>query len=188
MKRFIVLLVIVLGSSLIIESYAQTKKEEKKKEKAAKKAAKIEADSISNANLKMMVASKAFVLEANTLYARSGQSFILNSTTSFVGFDGKNSTIQLAFDQLVGWNGVGGVTLDGTIAKFEIIDNKKGFGFTINVTVRQKVGGAVTMIFRVSSDGNARVDMSGTFGEKLTYQGRIVSLAETSVYKGTSLF
>ncbi|MCF6360589.1 MAG: DUF4251 domain-containing protein [Cyclobacteriaceae bacterium] len=135
-----------------------------------------------------MVATQAFVLEANTLYTRQGDSFVLNPTINFVGFDGKNSTIQLSFNQLVGWNGVGGVTLDGTIAKMEIVDNKKGLGFTINVTVRQNSGGSVTMIFRVSPNGNARVDMSGSYGERLTYQGNIVSLDETRVYKGSSIY
>lgn len=188
MKKYLSLLLLVFSFSIVIQSNAQSTKEDRKQAKAEKKAAKMEKDSVANAHLKLLVLSQAFVLEASTLYARTGQSFVLNSSTNFVGFDGKNSTIQLAFDQLVGWNGVGGVTLDGTISKMEIVDNKNGLGFTINATVRQKVGGAVTMIFRVSADGNARVDMSGSFGEKLTYQGRIVSLAETSVYKGTTLY
>jgi hypothetical protein len=45
-----------------------------------------------------------------------------------------------------------------------------------------------TMIFRVSSDGSARVDMSGAFGDKITFQGTIYSLEETKVYKGTPRF
>ena len=188
MKKIIVFLGLVFCLVCIIDSNAQTSKEERKEAKAEKKVAKLKKDSIANSQLKALVMTQAFVLEANTLYARTGQSYILNSTTNFVGFDGKNSTIQLAFDQLVGWNGVGGVTLDGSITKMEILDNKKGLGFSVNVTVRQKAGGIVTMIFRVSTDGNARVDMSGTFGEKLTYQGSIVSLAETNVYKGTTLY
>lgn len=188
MKRFVLLLVMLIGSGLLMEANAQSSKAERKAAKVAKKAEKFEKDSISSANLKAVVTSQAFVLEANTLFARTGQSFILNSTTNFVGFDGKNSTIQLAFDQLVGWNGVGGVTLDGTISKMEIADNKKGLGFTINISVKQKIGGMVTMFFNVSTDGSARVDMSGSFGEKLSYQGRIVPLSESSVYKGTSLF
>lgn len=192
MKRFSLLLVIVFSIGFVMSSSAQSGKEEKKEErkieKAAKKAAKYRLDSTNNVGLKKLVETQAFVLEANTLYTKTGQSFILNSTTDFVGFDGKNSTIQLAFDQLIAWNGVGGVTLDGSIAKMEIVDDKKGLGFAINVTVRQKVGGVVTMIFRVSTDGNARVEMSGNFGERLTYQGRIVSLTETRVYKGTPRF
>ena len=60
--------------------------------------------------------------------------------------------------------------------------------FSINVAVHNKGTGPVTMIFRVTSDGNARVDMSGSFGERLSFQGRIVSLSETSVYKGTPIF
>lgn len=188
MKRFTILFLLIICSGVLINSNAQSAKEKKKQEKATKKEAKLKEDSIRNLELKTIVLSKAFVLEANTLYARTGQSFILNSTTNFVGFDGKNSTIQLAFNQLVGWNGIGGVTLDGTIAKMEVVDNKKGLGFSINATVQQRVGGAVTMVFRVSADGTARVDMSGSFGERLSFQGRIVSLAETSVYKGTALY
>ncbi len=171
-----------------ISAQAQTAREKKKMEKAAKKAAQMKQDSINNQRLKELVATKAFVLEAHTLYGRSGASFQLNSTTNFVGFDGKNSTIQLAFDQLIGWNGLGGITLEGTIGSMEIKDNKNGLGFSINATVRQKGGSVVTMIFRVSSDGNARVDMSGSFGERLSFQGIIVSLDETRVYKGTSLY
>lgn len=188
MKKNVLILLMIFTSGFVVQSNAQSGKEEKKMEKAAKKAAKMELDSINNAKLRTLISTKAFVLEANTLYARTGQSFILNSTTNFVGFDGINSTIQLAFDQIIGWNGVGGVTADGKISKMEIVDNKKGLGFTINMTVKQQIGGAVTMIFRVSTDGNARVDMSGSFGEKFTFQGFIVPLSESSVYKGTTRY
>ncbi len=188
MKKYSLLLIVLFCTVILSQSFGQTAKEERKQEKAEKKAVKFTKDSISNQFYKTLVASQAFVLEANTLYDKSGKSFILNRSTNFVGFEGKNSTIQLAFDQLVGWNGVGGVTLDGTVSTMEVTDNKKGLGFTINVTVMQQVGGVVTMIFRVSADGNARVDMSGSFGERITYQGMIVSLAESTVYKGISRF
>ncbi len=188
MKKYSLLLIVLFSALILSQSFAQTAKEERKKEKAEKKAAKFKKDSISNQYYKSIAASQAFVLEANTLYAKNGKSFILNRSTNFVGFDGKNSTIQLAFDQLVGWNGIGGVTLDGIVSTMEIEDNKKGLGFTINVTVMQQVGGIITMIFNVSADGNTRVDMSGSYGERITYQGKIVPLAESTVYKGISRY
>ncbi|MCB0497926.1 MAG: DUF4251 domain-containing protein [Cyclobacteriaceae bacterium] len=190
MKRLSIFLVLVL-SFVVVTSNAQSFQEQrdaKKKEKAEKRAVQQEEAKANNARLLELVKTKKFVLEANTLYSKSGSSYQLNSTTNFVGFDGENSTIQLAFDGLIGWNGIGGVTLDGTISKMEVKENKKGLGFTINATVRQNVGGAVTMIFRVSSDGSARVDMNGSFGDRLSFQGYIVSLENSRVYKGTSLF
>ena len=128
------------------------------------------------------------MLEAHTLFDRSGSSYVLNSTINFVGFDGENSTTQFGFDQLIGWNGVGGITLDGTIVKMTSTRNNNGAGFTANASIRPKTGGMTTMIFRVSSDGSARVDMSGAFGDKITFQGTIYSLEETKVYKGTPRF
>ena len=174
---------IFLGASV----FAQTK-EEKKAAKKAKKEAKMLRDKENTAILMGIVESKQFVLEANTLFDRTGASYILNSTINFVGFDGVNSTIQLGFDQLVGWNGVGGVTLDGKINEMKIKEQKDGIGFTVNGSVLNKGGGLVTMVFRVSSSGNARVDMSGSFGEKISFQGNIIALGKSNVYKGTAVF
>ena len=115
-------------------------------------------------------------------------SFQLNSNINFVGFDGKYATIQLAFDQLIGWNGVGGITLDGTIENVEVKKGKNDIGVSATINVRPKTGGMIRMVFRSSSDGNARVDVSGAYGDKFSFQGRIVSLAETTVYKGTPIF
>ena len=173
-----VIIMLLLGGNVI----AQTK-EEKKAAKKAKKEAKVQADKENTAVLMEIVESKKFVLEASTLFDRTGASYILNSSLNFVGFDGVNSTIQLSLSQLAGWNGVGGVTIDGTITKMEILPNKEGLGFTINAAVRNKVGGMVTMIFKVNSSGNARVDMNGSFGDRLTFQGVLVSLDNTRVYK-----
>lgn len=186
MKRFILIALITCGAVAITQ--AQNSNSDRK---AAKKAKKEQEEKLAIENtqkLMQLVEQRTFVLEAHTLFDRGGMSYPLSSNINFVGFDGKNSTIQLGFNNIVGWNGVGGVTLDGKIDKVDVKEGKKGKGLTANITVRPKTGGLVTMIFRISSDGNSRVDMSGTFGERFSFQGRVVSLAETSVYKGTPLF
>ena len=179
----LVLIMIILAGS----SFAQTK-EDKKAAKKAKKEAKALQDKENTAALISLVESKKFVLEANTLFDRTGMSYILNSSLNFVGFDGVNSTIQLGFDQLIGWNGVGGVTIDGKITKMEIKTKKNGVGFNIDAAVLNKGGGLVTMLFSVSSVGSARVDMSGSFGERISFQGNIVGLNKSTVYKATPIF
>ena len=163
----LVLIMLLFGASV----FAQTK-EEKKAAKKAKKEAILDESKTNTAILISMVESKKFVLEANMLYDRYGESYVLTSTINFVGFDGKNSSIQLAFQQISGWNGVGGVTIDGKISKMEIIAKDDNIGFSINATVQNKGGGLVTMIFRVNSDGSSRVDMSGSFWRTTIFSGK----------------
>jgi hypothetical protein len=184
MKKIGISLIIVLMS---VAAFAQTKAE-RKEAKKAKKEAKLKEDIASAEVLVAIIESKRFVLEANTLYDKSGQSYNLNSSINFVGFDGESSTIQLAFEQLVGWNGVGGVTLDGKISQIEVKQKEGSASFSVDARVNNKGGGMVTMIFRVSSNGSARVDMSGSFGDRLSFQGNIVPLSNTAVYKGTATF
>ena len=171
----------VLGFAVM----AQDSKDDRKAEKKARKEAKLQEAKDNTARLVEIVESKQFVLQANTLFDRYGKSLVLNSNLNFVGFDGEYSTIQLSFTGLVGWNGVGGVTIDGHITKMEVKVKDDGIGFTINAAVQNKGGGLTTMLFRVNSDGNARVDMNGNFGERLSFQGFIVPLSESTVYKGT---
>ena len=182
-STFLILMIMISAGAIAQDSKADRK--------AAKKAKKEEQRRVSMENaqkLKAHVLSKRFVLEAHTLFNRNGNSYPISSNTNFVGFDGENSSIQLSFDQIIGWNGVGGVTIDGKIQKMEIKGKEDQPNFTVNASVLNKGGGLVTMVFRVSSDGNARVDMNGNFGEKLSFQGRLVPLNETTVYKGTPQF
>lgn len=186
MKVINMLFVLLLVS---VAAFAQETKEDKK---AAKKARKAEQERIALENtetLRIICATKMFVLEAQTLRGGSGMTFNLNPNTNFVGFDGENSTIQLSFNNLAGWNGVGGVTVDGKIVKFDIKAKEGKPGFNMDINVQNKGGGGlVIMSFRVSSDGNANVDMRGNWGERLSFQGRIVPLSQTTVYKGTPMF
>ena len=184
MKKIGFALIIVMLSTAV---FAQTKAE-RKAAKKAKKEAKLQQDLASSEIFKAIVESRRFVLEANTLYDKSGHTFNLSSNLNFVGFDGENSTIQLSFNQLVGWNGVGGVTLDGKISQMEIKQKEGSPSFTVDARVHNKGGSLVTMVFRISSNGSARVDMSGSFGDRLSFQGNIVPLTNTSIFKGTPTF
>jgi hypothetical protein len=185
MKKLSILMIFLLLAGV---GFAQDSKEDKKAAKKAKKAAQAEQNLANTAMLVALFETKAFVLEANTLYDKSKKSYVLSSNYNFIGFDGKYSTIQLSFIGLVGWNGVGGVTADGKIVKMETTVKEGKPGFTCSASVQNKGGNFITMLFRVNADGSARVTMSGNFGEQLSFYGNIVPLAETTVYKGTTRF
>lgn len=181
MRRVVLFILLAVLSTGVV---AQTRAERKAARKA-KKEAKFKDDQKRIDTLMQMVESKQFVLEATTLYDKRGAVFQIGNTLNFVRFDVDESTIQLAFNHIVGWNGVGGITLDGKIGKMEIKRSKKHASFTINATVVNKGrGGLVTMIFSVSPNSRARVDMSGSFGSRLSFEGYLVPLSESNVYKG----
>ena len=103
---------VVIAVCICLNSFGQEKltKEEKKAKRAAEYLAAKEV------NL-AIVESRQWVLESETVQDREGQSYIMNPSLNFAMIDGDQSTIQLDFGALIGWNGVGGITFDGTISK-----------------------------------------------------------------------
>ncbi len=178
-----VIIMLLLGGNVI----AQTK-EEKKAAKKAKKEAKVQADKENTAVLMEIVESKKFVLEANTIYYKNGNSQVVSSNLNYVGFDGLNSTIELPIKELAGWDGVAGMTVYGKITKMEIIPYKDGVGFNVYSAVQNKGGGIVTLVIKVNSSGNARVDMSSSFGESISFHGNLIALDKSQVYRSTPIF
>ena len=76
-----------------------------------------------------------FVLEADYIIPRTGASIYVSSNTNFISIQGNQATIQLALsNQYSGFNGIGGITLDGTISNEKISVDKKGnLNYTVNV-------------------------------------------------------
>ena len=129
--------------------------------------------------------SRAWVLEAHTIQDRYGSSAPIIPSLNFVGVDGENSTVQLGSSGEIGWNGVGGITVEGTVRQYKLIEGKKaGSGANLRIEIMGVSAGHVSMIINVSADGAATAMLSDTYGEKLTYRGQIVPLSESRVYKG----
>jgi len=139
------------------------------------------------ANMLQILSSQAWVLEAHTLQDRTGESYILNPTINFVGVAGENSTIQLGDDGEIGFNGVGGITLDGKVQKHEINEGKKANSpISVKLHISGNSSGFVTMMVTVSADGNASAMVTDIQGNRLTYKGQIKALGESTVFKGST--
>ena len=131
---------------------------------------------------------KSFVLEADRVYSKKGRSFQMNSTTNFVKLENGVGVVQLAFNQIVGWNGVGGITLDGNVRNYKI---NKGDGtkmpsvqFDMNGTM-----GWATVRINVNSNGFARAEVdAGMSGNRVSFAGPLKPLSESSIFQGTTHF
>jgi|GEM_PF-1018009 len=196
----LIIALLLFGFAVLAQDY----KNDKKSAKKALKEAKLQSAKESTAELIQLVESKKFIIQANNIVERNRNdltryniykftnSLVLNPNLNFVAFDGDNSTVQLSFVGLVGENGVGGVTLDGKVTKMEIRPREDGVGFRVHAVVQNKLGSDfrikggrfITMLMRVYYDGTTRIDMEDNFGDHLSFQGYIMPLEESTVYKG----
>lgn len=182
--RILALSICILFASLN-ESIAQ---EEKKLSRKEKKELKKQQQLEQKKAILELLYSKKWVIEAHTVYDRYNQSYQLNPTINFVGVKDEEGALQLGFDGLIGWNGVGGVTIDGKITQYEVKEGKEKSSPVLNLRFQGRGAGSASINVTVNSSGQASARVSGDFGERITFSGMIKSLEDSSVYKGQSLF
>jgi len=175
---------ILFFSSTFLTQAQNEKKLSRKERKELKKQQRAEQKEA----LLQLLNSKAWVIEAHTVFDRYNNSFQLNPTINFVGVKGDEGAIQLGFNGLIGWNGVGGVTIDGNVTKYEIKEGKDKSSPSVNLRFQGRGVGSATINITVNSSGQATARVSGDFGDRITFSGNIISLDNSTVYKGQSLF
>lgn len=167
-----------------ISTFAQEKKLSRKEKKELKKQQQIaQKDAILN-----LIHSKKWVIEAHTVFDRYSQSYQLNPSINFVGVKDNEGALQLGFDGLIGWNGVGGITIDGNITKYEVKEGKNKSAPSLVLRFQGRGIGSATIHVSINTSGQASARVSGDFGDRITFSGMMKSLEKSSVYKGQSLF
>ena len=187
MKR---LLTIVLVTLLALPAFSQelSKKEQKQLEKQLKKEQKAE-EAAQKANLvSAMVEYQRFVLEAYSLKDKRGNLVNVSSNINFVAADSLQGVIQVGSNTYIGANGVGGVTVEGSISNYKYTLHERSGSYTISYYLRTPVG-SYDVRMTAFSDGRASADVSSTtWGGKLTYNGYLVPPSVSRVYKGITTY
>ena len=156
--------------------------------RAEKKALQDQMDSLSFVQAMQAVNDKAFTLEADQVVFKYGQTAYVNANTNFVSVNGDKAVVQVAFNiPVAGPNGLGGVTVDGTVSDYEVKADKKG-----NVYVSMNVMGigisARVDINMFKGSNRASVTISPNFNSnRLTLNGVVLPAAQSNVFKGRSL-
>ncbi|MBS2099993.1 DUF4251 domain-containing protein [Carboxylicivirga linearis] len=180
---FIILIALALTSGL----YAQkNEKELTRKEKRELK--KKEDAKLSEAMAKVLslaIDSQLWVLEANTLSNKYGRSVPVNSNLNFIAIEKDEAFIQLGSNSGLGPNGVGGVSVRAKINKYEVKRNEKKGNYYIHIYTSSAIG---SWDIRIDSnkDGTiASATVQGNTSTRVNYQGTIVPVGQSRVYKGT---
>ncbi len=190
MKTLLTLLiafVFVLGAFSQEETQQLSKKEIKKLQKEQKMAEKAaEAERMAEVT-SFMVNQQQFVLEADYLSDKYGQRVPVTPTINFVLVDSLVGTVQFGDAMAIGYNGVGGVTVDGRITKYEYsVIGKKEDSYSIRLILMSSIG-TYDITLMVNSQGYADASIRGNWSGQLNYHGKLVPLTLSRVYKGTPI-
>lgn len=186
MKRLIGIMLAVL---IALPAFTQelSKKQQKQLEKELKKEQKAEEAAKRAEVVSAMVEYHRFVLEVNTLRDKRGNSLQVASNINFIASDSITGVIQVGSNSYIGRNGVGGVTVEGSIADYKYTRNEKNGTYTVTYFLRTPVG-SYDVRLTAYPDGRGDADVSSTtWGDRLRYSGNLVPTGISRVYKGTSL-
>lgn len=185
MKNIIFLIAAIILGTLNINAQEGNRRELTKKER---KAIEARIDSIKNAKAEQAINDSAFVLEADLVTFKRGRTAHVTSNTNFVAVNGGEASVQVAFNvPWPGFNGLGGITVDGYISKYEKKKDKKG-----NIYLEMNVSGrgisAQVFITLWSGSNKASVNIMQNFHSgRISLDGVIVPKEESDVFKGVAL-
>ena len=185
MKVIICALLVTFLNYPGISQVVEDKKSKKELKEERKEARKLEAlEDLQRAN--DLVRERQWVLETHTLFGRYGDAFPVNPSINFVAVNGDNCVIQLGFEHLIGWNGLGGVTFEGKVKSYKVYEAADGQGISLRAEFFGP-GRNLSMFLDVSGV-NSDIRLRGNWGSRLRMSGQIVHPDESRVYKGQPVF
>ena len=145
-------------------------------------------DSIAYVQALYAVRNQDFVLEADNVMFRNGNTVFVNSMTNFISVKGNRAVVQISPSNFTsGPNGVGGVTVSGMISGPEYRVDKHG-----NVTFSFSVMGiginSQVEVYLTPGTNNASATIYPNFNSNTVWiQGEVVPYENSRVFEGTSL-
>lgn len=132
--------------------------------------------------------NREFVLEANYITFRNGRNVYVSSSTNFVSVSGEKATIQLAFNSpYAGPNGMGGITVEGTVSNIKMNTDKKGnVNYSMNV-FGTGVSAIVSFNMIAGTNQCTAIVTPNLNGRAITFSGSLLPKSESDVFKGRTL-
>jgi hypothetical protein len=145
-------------------------------------------DSIAGVQAAVAVQNRDFVLEADQVTFKNGSTVFVNSTTTFISVKGNRAVVQISPSNFSsGPNGVGGVTVDGSISGMKSMVDKKG-RTTLSFNVMGIGINAQIEIYMVPGTNRASATIYPNFNSNTVWvEGDIVPYSSSNVFEGNSL-
>jgi hypothetical protein len=162
-----------------------SKKEQRRIAKEQRKAEKARAEEEMREITSLMIEYQRFVLEANYVGDHRGNRVPVSNLLNFIAVDSNEVVLQLGSHFGVGINGVGGVTVEGKVSRYEVKkqEGKKGSSYYVLMYI-QSSAGMYDVSMNITPLGYADATVRGTVSGQLRYSGKLVPLSKSKVYKG----
>lgn len=146
------------------------------------------ADSLASIQGRAALANKDFVLEASSVTFNNGMTAYVNPTTNFISLKGDKAVVQISPDSFSsGPNGVGGVTVEGTITDLKIMTDKRG-RTTLSMNVMGIGINAQVQVYMYPDSNRASATVYPNFNSNTIWvQGNLVPYENSNVFEGNSL-
>jgi hypothetical protein len=166
----------LLFVSVVASSQEKLTRQERKEVEKARRAANFSIlDSLLN--------TRKFVLEADYLRSNYGEIIPVTRGLNFIKINGENGVMQTGSSTGLGYNGVGGVTAEGTIGNWMIYKNFKTLNYTIQFNIVTNIGN-YDIILNVNADNRATATISGLTPGQLTWDGHLETIGNSRIFKG----
>lgn len=187
-KTMIAAAVSILLSVFVYQSaLAQDKGITKKQERIDRKNEKIHEFELEMETVAQWAKDRNLVLEANTLSGKFGYNVTSVGANNYVLIDSTDFILQTSSPAYVGQNGIGGVTIRGTIESYEVTPGGKS-SIVVIAQVNTYGLGPATITLNLIGKQNCRATFSTASGLVLNMTGPVSSLSESKVYQGTRLY
>ena len=145
-------------------------------------------DSIAGVQAAAAVLNRDFVLEADQVTFKNGNTVFVSSSTTFISVKGNRAVVQISPSNFSsGPNGVGGVTVDGSISGMQRMVDKKG-RTTLSFNVMGIGINAQIEIYMTPGTNQASATIYPNFNSNTVWiEGEIVPYENSDVFEGMSL-
>jgi hypothetical protein len=126
---------------------------------------------------------KSIVLEADFLSNQYGGRIPVTSALNFIKIEPDDVVLQTGNNSGQGYNGVGGVTAEGSLNSWKIYKDVKHLSYNVRFSVTTNIG-SYDVFMQIGANNNATATISGLTRGKLVYDGRIRAVYNSTVYKG----
>ena len=161
-------------------------REEKRKQEKALEAIQ---DTIAYQNAIQALKDGSFFVEANNVIFKNGIMRFVSSNTNFISVNNGQGIVQTAFNNFIySPNGIGGVTVKGSVADVRMNKDKDGnifYSFSINGIA---ISATVDLVLTGGTNQVSATVNPNFSGNTLTFSGILVPYDQSTVFTGTSLF
>lgn len=144
-------------------------------------------DSLDYAAAVKALQERNFVMSADQLVFKHGETAFVTSATNFVSLTGDDAVVQIAPFNSGGPNGVGGITVEGKASSVKVDRDKRGtLLFSMNVS-GLGISAMVTFSLPEGSNRASLLVESMYRSGRITLNGRLLPYDRRSVVQGASL-